>query len=528
MDTALVFEDYVGLQSRAVLEVQAEHGHASVSRVPLARQAKRPSICKHQTLPGGTPDLAPGILHILGGGAAMSMEPLTVDELAALLKMSVGIRDPGTGHNKLQRWAATAGNLGSVELFVAARRVSGLAPGLYFYQPHEHSLACLDRHSGALDIDDFMRRSLLASSGGLPDVLVLFTGAYHRAARKYGPFAYRLINLDAGAAVSQLHIVAASLGIRSRTVTRWADDLIEHQLNLEPFVEQSTAVVALFRSASALPPQPASSPGRVVSRTGTPPSGKTARDFWELRVSEIAELLYRESRVKECELVDSPFPIPAEFLGVPYSGSSSVTIPLPAGGGRPVGRILAHRTTVRNYTDAPVTLDQLGTMLHYAQHGDAGDWPEEQREGNLLSFQVLAWRVQGLPPGVYAYDPPSHTLRLTAPAPSPENAIELLVQSEYAAAPVLVWIAANLAAACARHGAFGHRQLLLRAGSAGHRLWMAALGMGLSGSLIAGLVPGAARKQLGFDGYHLAGLFGVTTGYRARAGESSRPPSPPI
>ena len=74
---------------------------------------------------------------------------------------------------------------------------------------------------------------------------MILTGAYHRITRKYGVFGYRLINEDAGAATSQLHMVANSLGLHSETVNQWADDLIEAQLRLEGQSEQCTACVAI-------------------------------------------------------------------------------------------------------------------------------------------------------------------------------------------------------------------------------------------------------------------------------------------
>jgi nitroreductase len=92
--------------------------------------------------------------------------------------------------------------------------------------------------------------------------------------------------------------------------------------------------------------------------------------------------------------------------------------------------------------------------------------------------------------------------------------VELFVQSDFADAPAVIWIAGNLAAACASDGARGHRHLLLRAGAAAHRLWMAALASGLNGSIVAGLVPGAARRLLGFDGYKTASLLAFAAGHR--------------
>jgi nitroreductase len=152
-------------------------------------------------------------------------------------------------------------------------------------------------------------------------------------------------------------------------------------------------------------------------------------------------------------------------------------------------------------------------MLHFAHQGDACDWPAEHRDGLDLDFLVLASRVEGVSPGVYWYRTPNQDLVLSHPGLNAHEMVELFVQEEFASAPLLIWTAGDLAAACARHGAFGHRQLLLRAGTASNRVWMAALAMGLSGCLIAGIVPGAARDSLGLDGYRHASLMAVSLGF---------------
>lgn len=139
-------------------------------------------------------------------------------------------------------------------------------------------------------------------------------------------------------------------------------------------------------------------------------------------------------------------------------------------------------------------------------------WPEDCGVGLPLIYLVVAKRVTGLDAGVYEYDPSRCSLIRLASALSREETTELLVQEEFADAPFLVWIAGNLVGACARHGAHGHRQLLLRAGAAGHTFLMAALSLNLRGSLVAGLIPGAARKFLGLDGHRRASLLAVAAG----------------
>jgi nitroreductase len=159
-------------------------------------------------------------------------------------------------------------------------------------------------------------------------------------------------------------------------------------------------------------------------------------------------------------------------------------------------------------------------MLHHAHEGDLVDWPLEHTEGQALTFLAIASRVQGVEPGVYAYVHHAHTLAVAKPVIAFEKMIDLFVQLEFASAPVIIWISGNLAAACARHGAFGHRQLLLRAGAAANRLWMAAMAMDLEGCIVAGVVPGAARQQLGLDGYRYASLIAFAAGYGAKLSPS--------
>src|SRR4030095_9368491 len=120
--------------------------------------------------------------------------------------------------------------------------------------------------------------------------------------QKYGTFGYRLINLDAGAAVSQLHVVATSLGVGAWTADRWAGDLIEQQLHLESPGEQVTAVVALFRGNTCVEREsgPRVSDPEPASRF--PGALKPAREFSGFSLSETLDMLVCESRTTEQDL----------------------------------------------------------------------------------------------------------------------------------------------------------------------------------------------------------------------------------
>lgn len=156
--------------------------------------------------------------------------------LAALLRRTAGLRAAAPS---VRRWAPTAGNLGSVQVSVAARRVPGLAPGLHAYAPWDDALARLDAGSPAADLDALFEPSPAAPA------LVVLTADLARAAAKYGPAAYHLVHLDAGAALAQLAAVAAALGLAALPVPAWDDARIAAALMADPDAEPVTAVLAL-------------------------------------------------------------------------------------------------------------------------------------------------------------------------------------------------------------------------------------------------------------------------------------------
>ena len=513
IDTAVMFEDCSDQHGvLPTLRMRQEHSHASVR---LSQQAKRMFSSQQYTLDRSLLTVGPGVLNmLLGNEATPAQNALTIDQLKTILLVTGGIRDLQHTSPKVQRWAATAGNLGSVELFAAVRDVKGLQPGLYFYQPREHSLADLRWKRGMPDISEFMRRVVgchIRCAEDLPDVLVLFTGAFRRVAQKYGTFAYRLINLDAGAALSQFRMVARSLNLWSHAAFPWADDLLEEQLNLEPFAEQATVVAALSRRECM------GFSGVAYDRETTGAlnslSEKPAYDFCDLPLPVITEMLFRESRTSEHQVAALRPAQLRRLHTLERRDASGLRLPLTACGGPSVVELLAARSSVRWYLPDSVLVCQITTILASAHNFDAHEWPTEHLEGEALNFLVLACRVEGLDQGLYEFNAATHTLSFVDRLYTIQQRCDLFVQKEFALAPLVIWIVGNLAASCYRRGALGHRHMLLRAGAAGHRLWMTALAMGLSGCIVAGVSPSVARRQLALDGYRRASLLAVAVGY---------------
>jgi SagB-type dehydrogenase family enzyme len=393
-------------------------------------------------------------------------------------------------------------------LHVASRCIAGLPSGLYSYQPREHALALHKQPKPGADVDDFMRLST-GRLTVLPHALLIFTGSFQRVVAKYGAFGYRLINLDAGAAVSQLQVVLQSLGIRSRISAAWSDDAIERQLGFNSLDEQVTCVIELWEGDA--------DGNEVVKateeRSGCPNSLKPVRAFHESSLSAILTLLYHESRIDGHRGTRGLYSVPPALNTNAPEETLCESLPPAQLSSLSVGAILHERRTTRRYSERPVSLSQLSTVLQYAFRRDVIDWQDEQEHGQALSLLVLATRVDGLASGAWMYKTRSHSLTPWRPALATEALSELFVQREFGAAPVHFYVLGNLAAVCARNGAWGHRVLLLRAGATAHRLWCGAAAVGLSGAIIAGLVPSAARSNLGLDGYRQAAVIGVASGF---------------
>lgn len=252
INTAVIFEDAVRFPSRHLNDPKGHQVHYRASNLDLAKESKRyPNVAKI-TLPAQAELMqVPGntLEHLPGATNNAATAPLHVEALASLLLFSGGIwhDEPPSAIKtvKPKRWAATGGNLGSAELYVAAYNVEGLEPGLYFYQVQEHLLACLSPGWGQSEVAAFIQQAAVNPTAETPDALLLSVGALHRVGSKYGAFAYRVINLDAGVALAQLQMMGSSLGLQTRLAERWADDIIAEHLQLQEPNEAVTGAVFL-------------------------------------------------------------------------------------------------------------------------------------------------------------------------------------------------------------------------------------------------------------------------------------------
>ncbi len=293
IDTAIVFEDYIGRRSRddpISSNKNVVVGVGARNHVPGRRMSNCPAVNLSRELPHlNSPVLD---IDIKPANGPTPIGTLTLDNVGPLLLMTAGVRRYGM--RRVKRWAATGGNLGSVELFLIANRVEGLKPGTYFYEAADHTLSLVERHRERMPLNDFVRRVQANGSGDMPAALVIFTGAFHRLREKYGAFGYRLTHLDAGVGISQMRLLASALKIPCHPMRRWPDDLIEDFLSLESLDEIPTGILTLCASSEqAL---------SVATRPGAPASNRNLDQFIGLSAEEITRMVYKDGHMNESDL----------------------------------------------------------------------------------------------------------------------------------------------------------------------------------------------------------------------------------
>ncbi len=151
-------------------------------------------------------------------------------DLSVMLTVADGIQ--AAAEQRVLRWTACGGNIGSVLPYVVIRQGSTELPaGIYAWLSQETSLARISTNPDLIP--------------GKTPVSVVMAGDYLKVAQKYGAFALRIVLLDSGCAQMALQKVAEHLGIPVSRRQRWQDEAISRGLGSDPESEPITAVIDL-------------------------------------------------------------------------------------------------------------------------------------------------------------------------------------------------------------------------------------------------------------------------------------------
>jgi SagB-type dehydrogenase family enzyme len=160
--------------------------------------------------------------------------PITFEALSTIVGLSSGVqhwvRLKGLGRVPLKTYPS-GGAQHPLELYVLARRVSGLSAGLYHYASDAHRLELIRKGATARQIARYVPTQWWY---GAASALFLITAVFERTQWKYrSSRAYRAILAETGHLCQNICLTATWLGLAPFCTMALADSIIERDLGID-------------------------------------------------------------------------------------------------------------------------------------------------------------------------------------------------------------------------------------------------------------------------------------------------------
>ena len=195
---------------------------------------------------------------------------------------------------------------------------------------------------------------------------------------------------------------------------------------------------------------------------------------------------------------------------------------------------IADRRSARTFSGEAITQRELARLMRYS-YGVTQPrlgYRAVASGGALYPLELYAvvWKVEGLKPAVYHYDPSFHRLDVVARGdflPSLSRCLWLDGVDAEGAALVLV-ITAFFVRSTIKYRERGYRMILMEAGEVAQNLSLLAAAMGLATCALGGFLDNELSGLLGADGFAEAALLPmiVGRGRQEAAPEADRPGEP--
>ena len=151
-------------------------------------------------------------------------EAINLKEVSQLLWAAQGITDPSG-----KRTAPSAGALYPLEVYLVARDVEELEPGVYKYVPKDHKLIKILKK----DISQELAQAALGQSHVQEaSANLVFTAVFKRTADKYGERGIRYVYMEVGHASENVYLQAESLDLGTVSVGAFHDEELKSILTL--------------------------------------------------------------------------------------------------------------------------------------------------------------------------------------------------------------------------------------------------------------------------------------------------------
>ena len=160
--------------------------------------------------------------------------PLPLPVLGELLGWTGGVQQWARlrGQGELpMKTSPSGGSRHPLELYVCARRVEGLEPGLYHYAADDHALERLVRHQRPIRVRRYLPGQFFYEGAA---ALLIFTAVFERYQWKYDSArAYRAVLIEAGHQCQTFCLLATDFGLAPFCSMALADGAIETDLAID-------------------------------------------------------------------------------------------------------------------------------------------------------------------------------------------------------------------------------------------------------------------------------------------------------
>lgn len=177
--------------------------------------------------------------------------PVDLSTIGAILRDGYGIlaTDRDARLEFPLRPVPSGGGLYPLELTLIARRIEGLAPGIYHYLAEHHGLEQVAEAEFPKVMLDYLFMGQ-ASLTAAPALLVL-SGVWERTLTKYGDRGYRYMLFEAGHVMQNINLSAARRGLGSCNIGGFFDVELGELLQLDRDRETPLYACALGRPAAS-------------------------------------------------------------------------------------------------------------------------------------------------------------------------------------------------------------------------------------------------------------------------------------
>jgi SagB-type dehydrogenase family enzyme len=172
--------------------------------------------------------------------------PVRLPELAAVLRAGYGVTGRLETEEEPQpvRAAPSAGALYPLELSVAVRRVDGIDPGLYHFDPLDDALELAARGQ-----PDLAATTPFADTAHAAAAVIVVSAVFWRSRFKYGLRGYRFVLLEAGHVAQNILLAATSLGLGAVPLGGFYDRRVDQLLCINGVDESALYLICLGGSS---------------------------------------------------------------------------------------------------------------------------------------------------------------------------------------------------------------------------------------------------------------------------------------